>query len=332
MRWGLIGASNIAKAHVIGALRAVGGEVLWVQSSTLAHGQAFAAAQGIARATTRVEDVLEDAAVDAIYISSTNEKHEPQALAAIAAGKHVLCEKPLAMTLEGGVGMVRAAAGSGKVFATNHHLRCSGSHRAIRALIAEGRIGKVLSLRLHHAVFLPPFLQGWRIDAPQAGGGVIADITVHDADTARFLLGEDPVSVVAQATASGMGKGVEDSCMSVWEMPSGAMVSAHESFTHAFAGTGLEVHGTLGSIFARDVMTQAPVGEVELVTAAGRDSVAYSSHDLYWQGATDFVAAVAGQGQPAATGVDGVKSLAVALAVKEAADTGRRVTVNYGGI
>ena len=100
---------------------------------------------------------------------------------------------------------LQAADKAGVVFATNHHLRSSGSHRAIRDLIASGKVGKVLSLRLFHAVELPPHLHGWRLDNPAAGGGVIPDITVHDADTARFLLGEDPVSVVAHMDATGLG-------------------------------------------------------------------------------------------------------------------------------
>jgi 1,5-anhydro-D-fructose reductase (1,5-anhydro-D-mannitol-forming) len=275
--------------------------------------------------------MLADATIDAVYISSTNEKHKAQALAAIAADKHVICEKPLAMTVADAREMVAAAAARGVVFATNHHLRNAGSHMAIREAVASGRIGKVLSVRVHHAVFLPPHLQGWRIEDPAAGGGVIPDITVHDADTVRFHLGEDPVEVVAMATASGMGKGVEDSVMSVWSMPSGAQVMAHESFTHAYAGTGIEIHGTEGSVIARGVMTQRPVGEVELVTKAGREEVPFSAHDLYRQAVKRFTEAVEGRGAPAADGWDGVKSLAVALAVREAAAAGRRVAVDYGG-
>jgi 1,5-anhydro-D-fructose reductase (1,5-anhydro-D-mannitol-forming) len=227
--------------------------------------------------------------------------------------------------------MVRAAEAAGVVFATNHHLRCAASHRAIRDLVAAGRIGRVLSLRLFHAVMLPEALQGWRIDAPEAGGGVVPDITVHDADVARFLLGEDPVSVVAETTSSGLGRGVEDSAMSVWAMPSGAMVMSHESFTHPFAGSGLEVHGTEGSIFARGVMTQLPVGEITLVTAKGPEAVPFAAHDLYAFGVARFCEAVAGRGTPAATGWDGVKSLAVAAAVRAAAAAGARVIVDYGG-
>ncbi|MBC2774579.1 Gfo/Idh/MocA family oxidoreductase [Rhizobium sp. AQ_MP] len=332
MRWGLVGASTIARQYMIAAIRAQHGEVVGVVSASTDRARAFADENQIRRAYIDLTDLLADPEVEAVYISTTNEKHLPQALAAIGAGKHVLCEKPLALALQDAIAMVQAAAEAGLVFATNHHLRCSGSHRTVRALIDSGRIGRVLSLRLHHAVFLPPHLQGWRINAPDAGGGVIPDITVHDADVARFLLGEDPVSVVAQMTASGLGEGVEDSAMSVWTMPSGAMVMSHESFTHPFAGSGLEVHGTEGSIFARDVMTQNPIGSIELVTASGREAIGFDHHDLYAEGVRRFHAAVAGDGEPAATGPDGVKSLAVALAVREAAARGVRIDVNYGGV
>lgn len=332
MRCALVGASTIAADFMIDALRRVdNGHIGWLVSGSESRATSYAQTHQIAAVTTRIDDMLADPAVQTVYISSTNDKHFAQANRCIAAGKHVICEKPLAMSVAEAVLMVRAAEKAGVTFATNHHLRCSGSHRAVRDIIAAGRIGQVLSLRIHHAVHLPPHLQGWRINDAGAGGGVIPDITVHDADCVRFLLGEDPVSVVAEACVSGMGAGVEDSVMSVWTMPSGAMVMAHESFTHRFAGSGLEVHGTEGSIFARGVMTQLPVGEIELVTAKRRETVPFSDHNLYMEAVRQFVAAVAGQGTPAADGKDGVKSLAVALAVRDAATTGTRTLVNYGG-
>ncbi|MBO9398131.1 Gfo/Idh/MocA family oxidoreductase [Shimia sp. R9_2] len=333
MRWVFVGASTIASQYMLGAVRAQkGGDVAWVVSGSAQHGADWASAHNVPKSTSDLAEALADESCDAVYISSTNEKHLPQAMAAIAAGKHVLCEKPLAMSVADAADMVKAAETAGVTFATNHHLRCSGTHRAMQALIAEGKIGKALSLRIFHAVHLPPHLQGWRINDATAGGGVIPDITVHDADVARFLLGEDPQRVVAQMAASGMGEGVEDSAMSVWTMPSGAMVMSHESFTHPFAGSGLEVHGTEGSIFAKDVMTQEPVGDVELVTAAGRAAVEVSRHNLYEQGLADFYSAVAGTGGAAADGQDGVKSLAVAMAVRDAAQTGQAVDVDYGDL
>ncbi len=215
--------------------------------------------------------------------------------------------------------------------ATNHHLRNAGSHLAIRDLIASGRLGRILSVRVFHAVPLPPHLQGWRITNAAAGGGVISDIVVHDADTVRFHLDEDPAEVVARAAVSGLGQGVEDSVMSVWSMPSGVMVQTHESFTHPFALTGIEVHGSDASVLGRGVMTQRPVGEVVLVDNQGRHAVRFADHDLYARSLGLFAKAAAGVGRPAADGIDGIKSLAVALAVREAARAGRAVSVDYGG-
>jgi 1,5-anhydro-D-fructose reductase (1,5-anhydro-D-mannitol-forming) len=331
MRWGLIGSSNIAASNMIGAMRATGGEVVSVLSSSADRAQHYAAEHGIGEAHSDL-DALLSGDIDAVYISTTNEKHFPQAMAAIAAGKHVLCEKPLAMNVADAVTMVRTAKEAGIVFATNHHLRNAGSHMAIRDLIAGGRIGDVLSVRVMHAVYLPPHLQGWRIDNPAAGGGVIPDIVVHDADTVRFHLGEDPAEVVAIQTSAGMGAGVEDSVMSVWQMPSGATVMTHESFTHRFAGTGIEIHGTKGSIRATGVMTQRPAGTVILVTEDGEETVGFADHDLYARSVGMFRDAVAGKGQPSADGIDGIKSLAVASAVAKAATTGTRVAVDYGGV
>ncbi|NGO65598.1 Gfo/Idh/MocA family oxidoreductase [Rhizobium daejeonense] len=331
VRWGLIGASTIAREWVIGAVRAAGGEVVSVMSTNTERGQAYAAENGIPKAVTSVDELLVDASVDAVYISTTNELHAPQAIAAARAGKHVLCEKPLALSLEDAHAMAKAADDAGVILATNHHLRNAASHKAMHQAIADGRIGKPLSARVFHAVYLPPHLQGWRLDKPQAGGGVILDITVHDADTLRFVLGENPVEVIAFSQAGGMGKaGLEDAVMGVMRFESGLIAQFHDGFTTKFAETGFEVHGTEGSLIARNVMTQKPVGTVVLRDAAGEHELPLDQRNLYETALEAFHAAVAGGGKPSATAEDGIWSLATGLAVVEAAKAGHAVKVETG--
>jgi len=191
--WGLVGASTIAREWMIGAIRAQpGNEVVAVMSRDAQRGAAFAAQQGIAKAWTSIDDLLADAAVDAVYISTTNELHAPQAIAAAAVGKHVLCEKPLAMNMAGAQAIVEACRKAGVVLGTNRHLRNAASHQAIRQLVRDGAVGTPLFARVFHAVRLPEHLQGWRIRKPGAGGGVVLDITVHDVDTLRFILDAEP--------------------------------------------------------------------------------------------------------------------------------------------
>src|SRR5262245_90428 len=271
LRWGLIGASTIAREWVLDAIRAQpGNEVSAVLSTDARRGADFGRALGVPSSYTELARLLSDSAVDAVYVSTTNELHKPQVLAAAAARKHVLCEKPLALTLADAREMVEACTRAGVVLATNHHLRNAATHRKIRDLIRSGAIGKPLFARVFHAVFLPPHLQGWRLHKPEAGGGVILDITCHDADTLRFLLDAEPVDAVALAQEGALAtSGLEDGVMAVLRFGNGVLAQLHDAFTVKHAGTGLEVHGSESSIVARDVMTQRPSGEIVLRNASG---------------------------------------------------------------
>lgn len=331
IRWGLIGASTIAREWVIDAIRATGGEVSAVLSSDAERARNFALEQGIGRGLTDLESLLADPEIDAVYISTTNELHRDQTIAAAKAGKHVLCEKPLALSLDDAHAMRAATAKAGVVMGTNHHLRNAATHRAMRDAIRDGRIGQPLAARVFHAVFLPPHLQGWRIDRPDAGGGVILDITVHDADTLRFVLGDDPVEAVAMTQRGGMGQaGLEDAVMGVLRFGNGTIAQFHDAFTARYAGTGFEVHGTEGSLIGRDVMTQRPIGSVLLRNGTGEHVLELPAENLYENALAAFHAAIAGRGQPAATAEDGIWSLATGLAVAEAARTGAAQHIETG--
>ena len=331
VKWGLVGASTIAGEWVIDAIRATGGEIVSVMSSNADRGAAYAARHKIPRAVTTLDALVNDAQIDAVYISTTNELHRDQAIAAAKAGKHVLCEKPLALALDDAHAMIEAAKEAGVVLATNHHLRNAASHRAMRDAIAVGRIGKPLSARVFHAVYLPPHLQGWRLDKPQAGGGVILDITVHDADTLRFVLNDDPVEAVALSQSGGMGKqGLEDAVMGVLRFKSGVIAQFHDGFTTQYAETGFEVHGTEGSLIARNVMTQKPVGTVVLRNAEGEQVLPLEQRNLYETALEAFHNAVQGKGAVSASGADGIWSLATALAVAQSVKSGNVVQIRTG--
>ncbi len=190
IRWGLIGATVIGREWMVDAIRQAGGEIAVVMSRDAERGRRYAAEFGIPDATTELDRLLGD--VDAVYISTTNERHRDECLAAAAAGRHVLCEKPLATTLADAQRMVEACRKAGVVMGTNHHLRNAATHRAARAAIAAGRIGRPLAARVVHGGALPTHLHGWRLRDPGAGAGAILDLTAHDADLLRFLLDDEP--------------------------------------------------------------------------------------------------------------------------------------------
>lgn len=331
-KWGFIGASNIAKSYVIPAIKKCGGIAENLYSSDPIRGQQYASEHDISNVSHSLEELLADKTLDAIYISTTNELHKAQCLAAAKAHKHVLCEKPLALSLMDAIKMQATCQQEGVVLGTNHHLRNAATHQTLRNYVQSGAIGEILSARIFHAIYLPENLQGWRINKQSAGGGVILDITVHDVDTMRFILNDEVESVIATSTAQGMAQhGLADSVMGVMHFKSGTLVQFHDSFTTAHAPTGIEIHGTTGSLFAKDVMTQEPKGSIVLKRLDYEQIIEVQHHNLYEHAISHFHNAMHGQGHPYATAEDGIKSLAVALTILDACKENIELEVKYTG-
>jgi 1,5-anhydro-D-fructose reductase (1,5-anhydro-D-mannitol-forming) len=328
LRWVLVGASDIAATRVLPAMRAVGQEPIAVLSSDRARGERYAQQQGIPRVAATLDEALSLDA-DAVYVSTTNERHCEQAIAAMRAGRHVLCEKPIATNLADAAAIIDVADASDVVLATHHHLRGSPVIRTVQGLVQSGELGSLLAIRVHHAVELPQRLRGWRLDRPDAGAGVILDITVHDADTLRFITGAEFRSVTATGVNQGLAAaGVHDAVMSVFTLDGDVLAFTHDAFTVPYAGTALEVHASDASVFVTDAMTQDPDGEVVVKRNGSERAMTVGPRtDLYVTGLLAFADAVDGTGDPLASGRDGYASLAAALAVADSIRTGKSTAV-----
>lgn len=331
LRWALVGASDIAATQVLPAIRAVGDSAVVVRSGSRDHADAWAREHAVPDAVTDLAAALERDDVDAVYVSSVNAQHRAHVEAAAAAGKHVLAEKPLALSLDDAQAMVLACRAAGVVMATNHHLPASPTHRALKRAVQAGRVGEVRAVRVHHAVQLPQRLAGWRVDDP-VGGGVVLDVTVHDAAAVAAILGGRARSVEALGLNQDNDPGGPfDAVMSSVEWDGGVLVQTHDAYNNPHLPTSLHVLGTEGALVGEDCNTGDPVGTVTL----WRDHVAEPvdvgpRDDLYEVTVRAFGAAVAGEGDVVVTGEDGVRSLAVSLAVLESLRTGARAEVDPG--
>jgi len=330
LRWALVGASDIAATELLPALRAVGDTAVVVRSGDLRHGRAWAPRHGVPQVVTELAAAVERDDVDAVYVSSVNPQHCEHVLAAAAAGKHVLAEKPLALSLADAEEMVSACRRAGVVMATNHHLPASPVHRTLKRIVAEGLIGQPRAVRMQHATQLPERLAGWRLSDP-VGGGVILDITVHDAAAIAAILGGHAREVTAVALNQDNPEGSPvDAVMTAATWDAGVLVQTHDAFNNRHAPNGLQVLGTDGALFAYDCNGGRPEGTVELFRGGVREQVDVGPRDdLYATTVRAFGDAVAGEGQVIVTGEDGAAAVAVALAVTESVETGRLTPVRY---
>lgn len=328
VRWAIIGASQIARSWVAGAIKASNrGELVSLMSRDLARGEEFARGFDIPKVVTSLSGIWEDSNVDAVYISTANARHREIAVAAAAAGKHVLCEKPLSLNLNDAVEMAEACDAAGVIMGTNHHMRAAATHLAVRNLVRSGAIGKPLAARAMYCEYLPVELQTWRTTDPDQGG-VIYDLTVHNVDALRFALGLEPQDVMSMKASSLIGKnGVEDQTQSIIRFGDDLIAYSHEGYAFAHHETALEIHGSEGGIYGRGIMDEAPGGKVYLRRGKEMTEIPTMPVNLYEGTVSAFNAAVLDGGKPAATGWDGVQSLATALAVRESCRTGQKVTV-----
>ena len=150
------------------------------------------------------------------------------------------------------------------------------------------------------------------------------DLLVHDTDLMRFLTGDEPERVMTMAQNGGLAiAGIEDAAMSIVTFRDGFIAQMHDSFTTRYQRTSCEVHGDEGSLIAINNMAQAPAGTVTLRNKDGEAELPLVQEDYYVRGTRAFHTAIRGEGQPAVSGTDGLRSLAVALAARRSASSGQ---------
>lgn len=202
VRWGLLGAARIAERAVITAIRTAGGEIAAVGCRDEVRGKAFAQRNGIPRVLQYL-DLVQDPDIDVIYIGLPNSAHLPWALAALAAGKHVLCEKPLTLNASQVAQLQAAQRIHGRVAMEAFMYRFHPVIERLRALVRDGAIGP---LRLMRGVFA--FTLDKADDPrwdPALGGGALYDVGCYPIDLMRQLTGELPDVAAAQASYSDRG-------------------------------------------------------------------------------------------------------------------------------
>lgn len=196
----VIGTGFIGTVH-IDALRRMGVPVAGVLGSSAARGAARARSLGIARAYADLDDLLSDATVDVVHVTSPNHAHFDQVMAILAAGRHVVCEKPLAMTAAQSAQMLARAQASGRIAAVCYNIRFYPLNQQAHGMVAAGELGDVRLVTGHyHQDWLArPTDWNWRLET-EAGGDLrsVGDIGTHWVDLTSFVTGQRPVAVMAE--------------------------------------------------------------------------------------------------------------------------------------
>ncbi|HZO87145.1 MAG TPA: Gfo/Idh/MocA family oxidoreductase [Chthonomonadaceae bacterium] len=285
-----------------------------------------------AKALPKWEEALELKGVDAVSVCTPNYLHAPISVAALNAGKHTLCEKPMATSDAEAREMIAAAQKSGKILMIGHNQRLAPLHVKAKELLANGTIGKVLTFR---TAFAHPGPEGWSIegkkswffDKKKAFVGSMGDLGVHKSDLLRWLLGEEIVEVAALVEHMDKPYGdVDDNAVCLLRTQSGAIGTLVASWTHNPGEDNATVlYGTKGILrigtdprfsviveLANGEKQFYEVGKLQTNEAGGQSS----------SGVIDaFVQSIQTNTPPPIPGEEGRRSLAVILACLKSSET-----------
>jgi predicted dehydrogenase len=280
------------------------------------------------------------AAADAVAVCSETVAHAPLIERAAAAGRAILCEKPLATDLAGAARIAAAVAASGVAFMQSFPKRFDPVSHELRRLVAAGELGAVRMARIRHGHFYgfdPEFKRRWYVDPARSGGGALLDEGVHAADLLRWLFGM-PAGVVARASHT-LGLAVEDQAIAVFDYADGMIAEIASSFGFAAADVSIELYGTDGTalvggvdLASRDI-TQAGFLRVYRRGQEKREWVVspvvprFKLGQFHHQNAIAFAQALAAGTRPPIGLEDGIGALRMICAAYDSMRSGSRVVI-----
>lgn len=326
--WGIVGLGRIADGAIAPAVTAAPNSSLaGVVSRDLAKAKDFGGRHGAASAYDDYQALLDDPAVDAVYIATPNALHAEQVAAAAQAGKHVLCDKPLATTVPDAERAVAACEAAGVRLGITFQTRNHEGMSDIRQLLADGEIGSVRLAQLEVGIgrMLP---QGWRTDPSLAGVGVMNNMGVHGYDLLRYLFGADVVEATAVADVE-EGFDVDTMALALLRFDNGALayVNANQSVPHS--QSDLSIYGTEGTVLGRAITRPNLTGRYTVMGRSGTTEREVSTAGPFVTTVANFADAVLEGRDPSPSGVDGLRSVQLTDALARSVREQR--TVRLGG-
>ena len=274
VRWGIVGFGWVAQDYMAPAIREAGDRLVAVADPDPAS-RGVAQAAGM-RAHAEAAALFADPEIEAVYVATPNHLHVDAVLAAMTAGKAVLCEKPMAATLDEAERMGAFCRNSPVLYGTAFDQRHHPAHRALAAVIRDGAIGRPSAVRIVYACWVGTgwsagaARENWRIDAAKAGGGALIDLAPHGLDLVEFLLGEPLEGVAAYTQTRIQDYAVDDGAVIVGATGSGVLASLHVAYNcpEALPRRRLEIVGADGMLVAEDTMGQVAGGTVRRIDGA----------------------------------------------------------------
>ena len=322
VNWGIIGLGIQAEWLVPAFEASTTGRLVACASRTYERSKVYAEAHGVPRPYATYQELLMDPGVDAVFVATPNHLHHPVVLAAASAGKHVLCEKPMAPTVEEAEEMVSACAAAGVMLQIGLHLRVQPVIQGAARLVGEGSIGTVREVvAQRYSAIAKDKVPAWRQDLSIAIAGVLTDVAVHLVDFVQFIVDDRIDRVFALAYPPRSSGQPDESVTVVLDFAGGCQATVRASRGLPVGNNDLHVFGTGGTV-STGPLRFTDVHTLSLRLPDRREEWEYPVPNLYLPEIEAFAQELEGIDTGAAKGADGLRLVRVTQAAVRSLETG----------
>ena len=268
IKWGVIGCGGIADRRTIpGMMLADNAELIAVMDANMQVATTVKEKYHAKHAFDNIDELLELDEIDAVYIASPVFCHKEQAIAAAKAKKHILLEKPMALTSEESMEIADVCEQEGVKLGVGLMMRFHSYHQEMKRLVAEGKLGDIVSMRAQLTCWYPDIPGNWRQNKSLSGGGALMDMGIHCIDLLQYISGLNVKEITGFTGTQTFQYNADDSATVVMKMDNGAlaMVDVNFNIPDAAANCRLELYGTKGSIMAEGTISQVEGGDVSIL-------------------------------------------------------------------
>ena len=270
---------------------------------------------------------MNDENVDVVYLATPNHLHAEQTIQAARAGKHVLVEKPMALSAIDARAMLDACHDGGVKLGVGFHLRHHPAHQKARQVLAEGQLGQPLLLQLQW-VRSNVRREGWWQDPAQVGAYITMARGVHLLDLLCYLTGRPAHQILAMTDGQRDDRSLEETALALVRFDGDLFGSVVASRTFAHADNSLAIYGSVGSLRTTATIGTDAQGVLELTIANEAQRISYGDRDPYQIEIESFNRSVLEDLEPDASGRDGLRSVRLTEALLKSARIGRAVDIS----
>jgi len=329
LKWAIVGCGDIVRSEIIQAIKGSKcSQLIGIMRRDKTKAKKTAKKYGIRKYYSSIEEIGRDSEVEAVYIATPPSLHSLQTIKLANYGKHILCEKPMAISIKECQEMIGSTSANNVKLMVGHCYRFHPAITKIKQLLSQKVLGEVAYIRISFSFICLPKsgAGGWYYNPKMSAGGPMTDLGVHCIDTLRYIFQKEIKKVIAISTPIRSNNEIELTILTLLEFEGGLLAVIENSFKTTCNEGQIEIFGDKGILFGEGIFKNMQ-GQISIKYGDKKEILQIKHNNIYKIEINHFAECIEKDCEPLVSGWEGMKNMKVAFAAYFSSQTGRVVRI-----